>query len=214
MKIFHLVLDIIYRGLFMAKPMSKKIISGKYKGKTLLLPSMVTTRSSKSIVLESFFNTIQFEIIDANFVELFSGSGSIGLEALSRGAKKIFFMERDREALKVLSQNIEQTDPNACEIFRGDTFSNIDSVVKKLKSIGEDAYLYIDPPFSIREGHEDIYVQMIKLIEELPEEIVKMIIVEHMSGLEMPETLGAFQQLKLKKFGKTSLRYYLPSSES
>jgi len=196
----------------MAKPIIKKIISGKYKGKTLLLPSMVTTRSSKNIVLESFFNTIQFEIIDANFVELFSGSGSIGLEALSRGAKKIFFMERDREALKVLSQNIEQTDPSACEIFRGDTFANIGGVVKKLKATGEDAYLYIDPPFSIREGHEDIYVQMIKLIEDLPEEVVKMIIVEQMTGLEMPEALGAFKQMKFKKFGKTSLRYYLPAS--
>ena len=197
----------------MAKPMSKRIISGKYKGKTLLLPSMVTTRSSKTIVLESFFNTIQFEIIDANFVELFSGSGSIGLEGLSRGAKKIFFMERDREALKVLTQNIEQTDPSACEIYRGDTFSNIDNVVKRLKSLDEDAYFYIDPPFSIREGHENIYEKMIKLIEELPQETVKMIIVEQMSGLELPHALGAFEQLKLKKFGKTSLRYYLPSSE-
>ncbi len=193
--------------------MSKKIISGKYKGKRLLLPSMVTTRSSKTIVLESFFNTIQFEIIDANFVELFSGSGSIGLEALSRGAKKIFFMERDREALKVLTQNIAQTDPNACEVYKGNTFSNIDSVVNRLKGMNEEAYFYIDPPFSIREGHENIYEQMIKLIEELPAEVVKMIIVEQMSGLELPETLGTFKQLKIKKFGKTSLRYYLPHSE-
>lgn len=196
----------------MAKPITKKIISGKYKGKSLLLPSMVTTRSSKSIVLESFFNTIQFEIIDANFVELFSGSGSIGLEALSRGAKKIFFMERDREALKVLTQNIDQTDPAACEVYRGDTFANIGSVVKRLKAMGEDAYFYIDPPFSIREGHENIYIQMVKLIEELPQETVKMIIVEQMTGLELPEKLGAFEQLKFKKFGKTSLRYYVPSS--
>ena len=59
----------------MAQHLTKKIISGKYKGKTLKLPSMSTTRSSKSIVLESFFNTIQFDVIDANFVELFSGSG-------------------------------------------------------------------------------------------------------------------------------------------
>ena len=52
----------------------KKIISGKYKGVTLNLPSKTTTRSSKSIVLESFFNTLQFDIVDANFVEVFSGN--------------------------------------------------------------------------------------------------------------------------------------------
>jgi len=192
----------------MAKHLSKKIISGKYKGKTLKLPSMETTRSSKGIVLESFFNTIQFEVIDANFIELFSGSGSIGLEALSRGAKRIYFMERDRNALKVLKENIAQTDPHACEVFSGDTFENIGAVVKRLQSLGEDAYFYIDPPFSIREGHEDIYRKMLTLIERLPEEVVRLIIIEHMTGLELPETIGVFNKQKSKKFGKTSLSYY------
>ncbi|MEN8147795.1 MAG: 16S rRNA (guanine(966)-N(2))-methyltransferase RsmD [Campylobacterota bacterium] len=192
----------------MAKPITKKIISGKYKGKTLHLPSMTTTRSSKSIVLESFYNTIQFDIIDANFVELFSGSGSIGLEALSRGAKHIYFMERDRNALKVLADNIAQTDPSTCEIYRGDTFENIGAVVKRLKSLDEDAYFYIDPPFSIREGHEDIYMKMISLIEKLPGEVVKLIIIEHMTGLELPDSIGVFEKTKSKKFGKTSLSYF------
>ena len=192
----------------MAKPITKKIISGKYKGKTLKLPSMLTTRSSKSIVLESFYNTLQFEIIDANFVELFSGSGSIGLEALSRGAKQIFFMERDRAALSVLRENIQQTDPSACTVISGDTFSNIKQVVKQLKSSGEDAYFYIDPPFSIREGHESIYLNMLKLIENLPEDVVKLIIIEHMTGLELAEDIGPFTRSKSKKFGKTSLSYY------
>lgn len=192
----------------MAKEIYKKIISGKYKGKRLKLPSMTTTRSSKSIVLESFYNTIQFEIIDANFVELFSGSGSIGLEALSRGAKQIYFMEKDSNALKVLQANINETDPSSCKIFRGDTFININSVVKCLKNRQEDAYFYIDPPFSIREGHEDIYDKMVKLVENLPAEVVKLIIIEHMTGLELPTSLGLFRHKKTKKFGKTSLSYF------
>jgi len=196
-----------------AKPIIKKIISGKYKGKTLKLPSMVTTRSSKSIVLESFYNTIQFEIIDANFVELFSGSGSIGLEALSRGAKQIFFMERDRAALSVLKENIQQTDPSACHIYSGDTFNNITQVTKALQRLDEDAYFYIDPPFSIREGQEEIYLKMLSLIEKLPQEVVKMIIIEHMTGLDLPKEIGAFNQYKSKKFGKTSLSYYLVTSQ-
>ena len=197
----------------MAKPIIKKIISGKFKGKTLKLPSMTTTRSSKSIVLESFYNTIQFEIIDANFVELFSGSGSIGLEALSRGAKQIFFMERDKAAISVLRENIAQTDPSACSVISGDTFSNINHVVKQLKSREEDAYFYIDPPFSIREGHENIYLNMINLIENLPVEVVKLIIIEHMTGLELSETIGSFVCSKSKKFGKTSLSYYVSKDE-
>jgi len=185
-----------------------KILSGKYKGKSLRLPSKVTTRSSKGIVLESFFNTIQFEIVDAIFVELFAGSGSIGLEALSRGAKKVYLMERDHAALKVLQQNILQTDPSRCEVIRGDTFGNITQVVSRLKQEGADAYFYIDPPFSIREGKEDIYEQTMELIGTLPLEVVRLITIEHMTGLELPDRLGAFSKGKSKKFGKTSLTYY------
>lgn len=189
------------------RALSKKIVAGKYKGKTLLLPSKSTTRSSKAIVLESFFNTLQFDIVDANFVELFSGSGSIGLEALSRGAKKIYFMEKDASALKILQQNIAQTDPNACEVIAGDSFTNINSVVSKLKRLNEDAYFYIDPPFSIREGMEDIYKKTMQLIENLPALHVKMIIIEHMSGLDIPNKIGIYKVKKSKKFGKTTLTY-------
>jgi len=190
------------------KQLSKKIVAGKYKGKTLKLPSKTTTRSSKTIVLESFFNTLQFEIIDANFVEVFSGSGSIGLEALSRGAKKIYFMERDANALKTLKENIAQTDPSQCEIFAGDSFKNIKEVVARLKKNKEDAYFYIDPPFSIREGMEDIYDKTMQLIENLEQDTVKMIIIEHMTGLEIPKKIGNFLQTKSKKFGKTTLTYF------
>ncbi len=190
------------------KPLTKKIIAGIYKGKTLKLPSKDTTRSSKIIVLESFFNTIQFEIIDATFVEVFSGSGSIGLEALSRGAEKIIFMEQDHEALKVLQNNINLTNPQKCEIIRGDSFENITLVSKKLLHVNRDAYFYIDPPFSYREGMEDIYKKMIHLIENLPKEVVKLIVVEHMSSLKLDAKIGIFELQKCKKFGKTSLSYY------
>ncbi len=189
------------------KQLSKKIIAGKYKGKKLLLPSKMTTRSSKSIVLESFFNTLQFDIIDANFVEVFSGSGSIGLEALSRGAKKVYFMEKDSNALKTLKQNIAQTDPSACEVFAGDSFLNIYKVVSKLKNSKEKAYFYIDPPFSIREGMEDIYEKTMQLIQELSVFHVQMIIIEHMSGLNIPQNIGIYQLKKAKKFGNTTLTY-------
>ena len=190
-----------------SKAITKKILMGKFKGKTLKLPSMETTRSSKAIVLESFFNTIQFDIIDASFVEVFSGSGSIGLEALSRGASHILFMEKDREALKVLKQNISQTDPSACQVFAGDSFVNITEVIKTLKKRDENVYFYIDPPFSIREGMEDIYEKMIKLIESIPQELVKLIIVEHMTGLEIPKEIGSFEVVKSKKIGNTTLTY-------
>jgi len=190
-----------------SKPFTKKIIAGKFKGKVLRLPSKTTTRSSKAIVLESFFNTLQFAIVDATFVEVFSGSGSIGIEALSRGAAEIIFMEKDTAALKTLKANIALTDPSACSVVGGDSFSNIQEVVKRLKKQKKKAYFYIDPPFSIREGMEDIYEKTMHLIGNLPVAVVEHIIIEHMSGLEIPDRLGDYGIKKTKKFGNTSLTY-------
>jgi len=192
----------------MAKPLTKRIVAGEFKGKVLKLPSMETTRSSKSIVLESFFNTLQFDIIDATFVECFSGSGSIGLEALSRGAEKLFFMELNREAQKVLNENIAQTSPSKCEVIGGDTFINIERVVSRLKQLHSTAYFYIDPPFSYRDGQDEIYNKMLKMIENLPREVVELITIEHMTALKLPQEIGPFNLKKSKKFGKTSLSYY------
>ncbi len=176
------------------KYLSKRIVAGKFKGKELLLPPKKTTRSSKAIVLESFFNTIQFDVIDSTFVEVFSGSGSIGLEALSRGAKEIFFMEKDKEALKILRRNIDSLDPDSCEVYSGDSFVTIDQITARLKKEKKDAYFYIDPPFSFREGFEDIYDKMIALIAKLPPEVVRLVAIEHMTGLELPQSIGPFEK--------------------
>ncbi|WP_321778903.1 16S rRNA (guanine(966)-N(2))-methyltransferase RsmD [Sulfurimonas sp.] len=189
------------------KQLTKKIVSGKFKNTVLKLPSKITTRSSKSIVLESFFNTIQFDIIDATFVEVFSGSGSIGLEALSRGANNIIFMEKDKDVIKVLKENISKTDASACEIFSGDSFENIKAVISTLKKNNQIAYFYIDPPFSIREGMEDIYDKMLLLIKSIPTELSNLIIIEHMTGLEIPQNIGNYKKKKSKKFGNTTLTY-------
>lgn len=188
--------------------LTKKILAGRFKGKTLRLPSKETTRSSKAIVVESFFNTIQFDVIDSVVVEVFSGSGSIGLEALSRGAKKIIFMEKDRDAIRMLRMNIAQTDSNACEVIEGDSFTNIAQVKKRLEALGESAFIYVDPPFSYREGMEEIYDKMIRMIASFPQSLATLFIIEHMSTLELPASIGVFNQIKTKKFGKTSLTYY------
>ncbi|OYZ62308.1 MAG: 16S rRNA (guanine(966)-N(2))-methyltransferase RsmD [Sulfuricurvum sp. 24-42-5] len=188
--------------------LTNRIIAGKYKGKVLKLPSKETTRSSKAIVRESFFNTLQFDVIDSIMVEVFSGSGSIGLEALSRGAKKIIFMEKDRDAIKALRSNIEQTDKSACEVYEGDSFTNITQVVKRLGSLGESAFIYVDPPFAFREGMEEIYEKMLLMIASLPLNVVQLITIEHMSMLELPDSIGEFNRIKSKRFGKTSLTYY------
>jgi 16S rRNA (guanine(966)-N(2))-methyltransferase RsmD len=187
------------------KDLYTQISGGKYKGKKLLLPSLTTTRSTKSIVKESLFNTIQFDIEGALFVEVFGGSGSMGLEALSRGAKDVYFIERDKKAYDVLCKNSRSLDFDKTHPIIGDSFEEYPKLVKRLE---DSAFIYFDPPFDIRDGMEGIYERVLDLVANTPKDIVIEIIIEHMTSLEMPEMIGDFKKRKFKKFGRSALSYY------
>lgn len=184
------------------------VVAGKYKGRKITLPSLETTRSSKGVVKESFFNTIQFDVIDCNLVEMFSGSGSIGIEALSRGAEHVYFMEKDKAAFQILSQNIKSLEADNATILYGDSFEKIEEVIKELLRAKKKAFFYVDPPFSFRKGMEEIYDKTFATLASIPLEIVEMITIEHMTGLELPQSIGSLKLHKTKKFGKTSLTHY------
>ncbi len=185
------------------------ITGGTYKGKKLESASLSTTRSTKSILKGSLFDTLQFDIVDQNFIEVFGGSGSMGLEAVSRGAKKAYFIERDSKAYSVLKRNCDTIDSVRTSAMKGDSFEVYPKLVAELNQKNEKAYLYFDPPFDIREGMEDIYEKVLSLIENTPKEIVIMIIIEHATTTKMAENIGVFRQKKSKKFGKSSLSYYI-----
>jgi 16S rRNA (guanine(966)-N(2))-methyltransferase RsmD len=186
------------------------IIAGKYKGKTLDLPSLNTTRSSKSILKESFFNVLQFDIIDKIFIEAFGGSGSVGLEAISRGAKEAFFCEIDKNSYRILEKNCSNIEPNSCNIIFGDTFEKLPQIIGLNQNKNEESIIYIDPPFDFRDGMENIYEKCFKMVEQIDPLNVYLVVFEHFSNIETPQDLGYFSKTKTKKFGKSSLSYYLP----
>jgi len=187
------------------------ITAGAHKGKKVEIPDIFTTRSSKGILKESLFNTLQFDIIDKNFVEVFSGSGSIGLEALSRGAGQAYFMEYNRTAFKCLEANVKRIDPSKSHLFYGDSFEKFETVYSMVKKSDEKTYFYFDPPFSTRDGMDDIYDKTIALIETIEPKTCEMVIVEHMSNLDMPKEIGKMTLKKRKKFGRSAMTYYLPA---
>jgi 16S rRNA (guanine(966)-N(2))-methyltransferase RsmD len=187
------------------KELYTTILAGKYKGKKITLPSKLTTRSTKSIVKESFFNSIQFEIEGKLFVEVFGGSGLMGLEALSRGAKEAFFIEKDRGAYERLLKNCNSLAPNETHVILGDSFSEL---LKITKSIDERAIFYFDPPFDIRDGMEGIYEKVMELIASIDIDKIYLLAIEHMSGLKIDERIGKLTKVKSKKFGKTTLTFY------
>ena len=87
-----------------------RVISGKYKGKKLLGFNTDGTRPTMDRVKESLFGTIQNYIKDSIFLDLFAGSGSIGIEALSNGCERCYFVDNGKEILKILNNNLKGID--------------------------------------------------------------------------------------------------------
>ena len=86
-----------------------RIISGTARGTKLFTLEGQTTRPTLDRVKESIFNIIQSQIINSNFLDVFSGSGAIGLEAASRGAKKVILCDKSKDAINIINKNIEKT---------------------------------------------------------------------------------------------------------
>lgn len=185
-----------------------KIIAGAYKGKVLSLPSLDVTRSSKAVLKESVFNVLQFDIIDKIFIESFAGSGSIGLEAISRGAKRAYFIELDKKSYSILVKNCKSINIEKCQTIQGNAFVQTPLILEFLKNSKEEVILYVDPPFDFREGMKDIYDKSFRMIENIENSNIFKIIIEHESKLEVPKILGKFSLEKTRKFGKSSLSYF------
>ena len=96
-----------------------------------------------------------------------------------------------------------------CQTVQGDTFIQTPSILESLKNSNDEVILYVDPPFDYREGMDNIYEKSFVMIENIENENIFMIIIEHESSLELPAILGKFSLNKTKKFGKSSLSYYL-----
>mgnify|MGYP000638522824 CR=1 FL=1 len=146
-------------------------------------------------------------------LDSFAGSGSIGLEAISRGAKRAYFIELDRNSYQILLKNCKSIDMEKCQTVQGNTFVQTPLFIDFLKNSQDEIVLYVDPPFDYRDGMEDIYEKSFAMIRDIEVDNIYMIIIEHVSALEMPEVLGRFSLNKTKKFGKSALSYYSYTEE-
>ena len=128
-----------------------RIIGGKLKGSNLYISKNLSTRPLKDLVRESIFNLlahsnkISFKFEKINVLDLYSGTGSFGLECLSREAGNVCFIENSKESIKILRKNIEKLNlNNTSKIFSGDVFQEIEKgeICKSKFNL-----IFCDPPF-------------------------------------------------------------------
>ena len=119
-----------------------RIIGGKARGTKLYTLEGETTRPTLDRVKESIFNIIQAELEDAIILDLFAGSGAIGLEAISRGAKKAILCDKSKDAIQIIKKNIEKThSQESVELYNTDFKECLGKIKEQLDLI------YIDPPY-------------------------------------------------------------------
>ena len=140
-----------------------RIISGYLRGKKINLPKDNLTRPLKDIVKESIFNIIEHsnyfkkKIKNSKVLDLFSGSGSFGLECISRGAEKVIFNENYKNAIKILEKNIKSVGcEDKCQILKSDCFNLPENFNEKVDLI------FMDPPFK-EEKINELFASILKM---------------------------------------------------
>ena len=146
-----------------------RIISGKARGTKLYTLDGTATRPTLDRVKESLFNIIQNDIEDSTVLDLFSGSGAIGLEFLSRGAKRAVLCDNSKDAIKIIKQNVQKTHfEEIAEIYN----MEFTKLVERLQNQKFDI-IYIDPPYAT----DFIKISLEKIIEyKLVNENTKIIV--------------------------------------
>lgn len=194
------------------------IFSGVHKNRSLLSPKGEITRPTSGRLRETLFNICQHYVEGCRFLDLFSGSGAMGLEALSRGATQSTFIDNSKESIRCIHANVQSfKEEERSKIIYGDVFD-------QLKKLAKEGYqydiIYADPPYeTINHLSEEPLFYSIKLLKTI-DELLKnqiyllapngMLFLEEAAKISLENSL--FSHLKLKnsrRTGRTTLHYYV-----
>lgn len=179
-----------------------RIISGSAKGMKIVTLEGENTRPTSDRTRESLFNIINPMIIESRVLDVFSGSGAISLEALSRGAASAVAIDKDKQAAKIIKTNIEKTGfSDKCRLMTLD-FKQALIMLSNEKCLFD--IIYIDPPYN-----RGLAVDSAKLISKLG--LLAnggILICEHDSKENMPTSIHNLVLFDRRKYGKATLTFY------
>ncbi len=182
-----------------------RIQTGIYKGRKLKASRNLSIRPTTSLVKEFIFNVLQDFYFEKIVCDIFSGSGGLGLEALSRGADKIVFVEKNSSSLKILLENIENLgiDTSKYRVLK------MDALLFARKTDMCFDLILMDPPF--------VYPPLQELTEILFEnKIIKaggMAVIEHEITNPLAAQSKFYEIVKQKKFGRSIISFLIPAKE-
>lgn len=183
-----------------------RIIAGRFKGHHLVSFKADHIRPTTDRVKESLFNKFQFEIEGARCLDLFCGTGNLGLEALSRGAQYVIFVEKNPKSILITRGNIEKlrVDTSEYKIINQD-------VLAFLKKYDGEAFdiIFIDPPFTQKMAHD----VMLALSESTAFKPGTLIAIESAAQERMDDRYGVFHRYDFREYGDKILSFFTPDQE-
>lgn len=174
-----------------------RVITGKARGVQLKTPDGMLTRPTADRVKEALFSIINFDIPGAQVLDLFGGTGQLGIEAMSRGAERCVFVDAREDACKLIKENLKRTKLEGT-VIRSDYMEYLNRCKEQFSII------FLDPPYA-----EEYLENAIKRITEI--DILQtdgIIVTERPVGKELPWEFGGYQRSKDYKYGKTLLTIY------
>ena len=176
-----------------------RVITGKARGVQLKPPDGMATRPTSDRVKEALFSIIQFEIPGATVLDLFGGTGQLGIEALSRGAKRAVFVDAGEPACRLIQENLKRTRLEAdASVIRSDYMAYLNRCKEKFQII------FLDPPYA-----EVFLENALKCITEI--DILQsggIIVAERPLGKDLPWEFDGFTRSRDYKYGNTLLTVY------
>lgn len=182
-----------------------RVISGKYKGRRLVTPKDMSVRPTSDRVKESVFSIINDRVRKSNFFDLCSGTGNIGIEALSRGADKVTFLDHNRRCHRLIEMNltkcgIEKKSPQMKLIHSG--IAQGIGILKKSFELYD--LIYFDPPYDA-----GLYTKGLSFISDARLlEPTGLIIVEHDKSTDLPNNIGILIRDRQKQYGNTHVTFF------
>lgn len=186
-----------------------RVIAGKARGKRLKAPPGDTTRPVTDMIKEALFNVWNERLEGAAFLDLFAGSGSMGIEALSRGARSVIFIDNSAAAVGVIKDNLMNCKmTEGFEVYRNDVFRAINILQTRDSKFD---LIYVDPPFT----QEAIFDRVIKILDQA--EILArngIMVIRTFRKKSLPECLDHLFEYRKKEYGESVLHYYCAREEA
>jgi 16S rRNA (guanine(966)-N(2))-methyltransferase RsmD len=180
-----------------------RVIAGKFRSQSLIAPKGSDTRPTSDRLRETLFNVIAPQIHGSVFADLFAGTGAVGIEAISRGARRVYFAENAKVPLETLRHNLDRLQiREEAQIERGGTIFLLQRLLK------EDVRLnlvFLDPPYNDRLGYETA----LQFLGQHPIlHVNAIVIVEHSRRFRLPESHGNLQPYRLIEQGEAALTFF------